>query len=153
VTSSDKLLYQQIHPAKLMVDFGTSFASSWLLWEAHWAYAIIVAFVPSIVITSVLMRFSDLERYRRTSLGVYVAHHMPAKVVGERVVGQLLVWVGAATHVPWLLPFGYFVIVLAWLNGLWAPYPVDQYGCSARNALSTRAISPDQAARNSSPRS
>lgn len=131
MTSSEKVLYQQIHPAKLLTDFGTSFASAWLLWEARWAYAALVALLPSIAVTVALVRFADLERYRRTSLGGYVARHMPARAVGGRIAGQLLVWGGAAAHVPWLLPFGYFVIVLAWLNGLWAPQASERTSSAA----------------------
>lgn len=119
MTPRDKRLYHQIHPLKLLVDFGTSFASTWLLWEARWVPALLVAFLPSIAITACLLRFADLERVRHSWLGSYVTHHMPNKIVAERVAGQLIVWAGAAAHVPWLVPFGYFVIGLAWLNGLW----------------------------------
>lgn len=121
MTSNEKLLYQQIHPVKLLTDFGTSFASAWLLWEAEWAWAAGVALLPSIVVTAWLVRFAELERYQHSFLGQYVQRHMPARIVRERIAGQLIVWIAAATHVPWLVPFGYFVIVLAWLNGLWAP--------------------------------
>jgi hypothetical protein len=123
VTKNDKLLYQQIHPAKLLTDFGTSFASTYLLWEHQWWYAALVAFAPSIVVTVMLMQFADLERLRRTWFGAYVSKYMPGRIVAERSVGQLVAWAGAATHVTWLVPFGYFVIVLAWLNGLWAESP------------------------------
>jgi hypothetical protein len=121
VNANDKLLYQQIHPAKLLTDFGTSFASTYLLWEHQWLYAGLVAFAPSIVVTVLLIRFADLERLRNTWFGAYVSKHMPGRIVAERSVGQLLAWAAAVMHVPWLVPFGYFVIVLAWLNGLWAP--------------------------------
>src|SRR5262245_15364866 len=121
MTSNEKLLYQQIHPAKLLTDFGTSFASTWLLWEARWGYAAIVAFLPSLAVTLWLVRFGDLARYRNSQLGDYVTRYMPQKVVAERIAGQLVVWGAAIVHVIWLIPFGYFVIALAWLNGLWAP--------------------------------
>lgn len=123
MTSRERMLYQQIHPLKLLTDFGTSFASTGLLWQGQWQYALVAAFLPSIAVTVWLMRFADLRRYRDTALGAYVARHMTTRIVAERIAGQLLVWAGAVTHVAWLLPFGYFVIVLAWLNGLWAPAP------------------------------
>mgnify|MGYP003438850147 CR=1 FL=1 len=123
MTRQEKLLFQQIHPWKLWTDFGTSFASTWLLWEARWGSALIVALLPSIAITLWITRFVDLDPYRRSRLGAYLVGHMPPRIVAQRIVGQLLVWVGAASHVLWLVPFGYFVIVLAWLNGLWDPHP------------------------------
>lgn len=122
MTRQEKLLYQQIHPLKLLTDFGSSFASSWLLWEARWWEAAIVGLVPSIAVTAWIARFVELERYRRSWFGAYVAGHMPSKIVAQRIAGQLLVWAAAATHVVWVIPFGYFVIVLAWLNGLWDPH-------------------------------
>jgi hypothetical protein len=121
MTPRDKRLYHQVHPLKLLVDFGTSFASAWLLWQARWLPALLVGFLPSFAITWWLMRFADLERVRRSWFGGYVTRHMPNKIVAERIAGQLLVWGGAIAHIPWLVPFGYFVIVLAWLNGLWDP--------------------------------
>jgi hypothetical protein len=123
MTRSDRMLFHQIHPAKLLTDFGTSFASTWLLWEQHWALWALVAFVPSIVMTGLLLRFANLDALRRSWLGHYVAQHMSRAVVARRIVGQLVVWAAAAAHVPWLIPFGYFIVVWAWLDGLWATSP------------------------------
>jgi hypothetical protein len=119
MTAQERMLYQQIHPAKLLTDFGTSFASTWLLWQAHYATAAIIALLPSIAITLLLMRFADLERLRATHLGGYLTAHMPANIVWSRIFGQLMVWAGALSHVAWLIPLGYFIIIMAWLNGLW----------------------------------
>ena len=139
MTRQEKLLYQQIHPWKLWTDFGTSFASAWLLWEARWGLALIVGLFPSIAITLWITRYVDLEPYRQSRFGAYLVGHMPAKIVTQRIVGQLLVWTGAASHVSWLIPFGYFLIVLAWLNGLWDPQAPAQ--SPERMAARTSAIS------------
>lgn len=50
MTRTQKLLYQQIHPLKLLTDFTTSFASSWLLWTRHWLEAGIVGLSPSVLV-------------------------------------------------------------------------------------------------------
>jgi hypothetical protein len=125
MTPREKRLYHQIHPLKLWVDFGSSFASAWLLWQARWVPALLIAFLPSIAISAGLVRFADLERLRHSWFGSYVTYHMPNKIVAARIAGQLLVWAGAIAHWPWLVPLGYFSIVLAWLNGLWAPQPAQ----------------------------
>jgi hypothetical protein len=113
------MLFHQIHRAKLLTDFGTSFASSWLLWEKHWVSAALVAFLPSMALSAMLVKFADLERLQHTWFGDYVARQMTSRVVWQRIAGQVLAWAGAVAHVSWLIPFGYFVIVLAWLDGLW----------------------------------
>jgi len=125
MTRSDKLLYHQIHPFKLLVDFGTSFASTWLIWEAHWSLAVGVGFLPSIITSAFLVALADLERYRHTALGLYIASHLTPSVTVTRILGQLLMWTGAAVHIPWLLPFGFIVIVFAWLHGLVSPVRRD----------------------------
>jgi hypothetical protein len=121
MTHVEKFLYHQIHPLKLLTDVATSFASSWLLWEAQWARAAVVAFVPSILISALLLWRADLERYKHTLLGRYLATFMTRKVEGIRLGGQVVMWAGAATHVPWLMPLGFMIIVFAWLKGFWAP--------------------------------
>ncbi|HET8933434.1 MAG TPA: hypothetical protein VFN67_08350 [Polyangiales bacterium] len=119
MTSQQRMLYQQIHPAKLLTDFGTSFASTWLLWQAQYTAAAIIGLLPSIAITLWLTSFADLERLRASWFGNYLTAHMPAPIVASRIAGQVVVWGGAIAHVPWLIPLGYFAIILAWLNGLW----------------------------------
>jgi hypothetical protein len=119
MTLREKILYHQIHPAKLLTDCATSFASSWLLWEARWTEAGLVAFLPSITATLILLFFVQLERFRDTPLGHYVHRTMTRKIEAARLAGQVVVWGGAVAHILWIVPVGYFVIVLAWANGLW----------------------------------
>ena len=121
MTWTEKLLYHQIHPAKLLTDVATSFASSWLLWTAHWVTAAVVAFVPSIVVSALLLWRVDLEPLRRTPFGRYVATFMTRKVEAIRLGGQAVMWIGAGTHIPWLLPLGFMIVVFGWLGGLWIP--------------------------------
>ena len=124
MTRRERLLLHQIHPAKLATDVATSFASTWLLWQGEWATAAAVAFVPSMVVTVVLVAWADLDRLRRTPLGRYVSAHMSGRMQAVRSAGQVLMWAGAAVHVLWVVPFGFMVIVWGWLNGLWAPSAV-----------------------------
>lgn len=121
MTRTEKLLYHQIHPLKLLTDFTTSFASCWLLWQAEWALAAAVALAPSIMITAWLVWRADLERFKHTPLGRYLAAYMTRKVEALRLLGQAVMWIGAGAHVPWLMPLGLMIIVYAWLIGMWAP--------------------------------
>jgi hypothetical protein len=125
MTRAERFLYHQIHPVKLLTDVATSFASTWLLWEGRWAAAAVVAFVPSIVVTALVLWLADLERLARTPLGRYVAVVMTGRVTAVRSAGQIVMWVGAAAHVVWLIPLGFLVIVYAWLSGYWRPSLLD----------------------------
>ena len=99
----------------------TSFASTWLLWQARWAAAAIVAFVPSIAVSVLVFWRADLARLSRTPMGRYVATFMSRKVEGIRLGGQAVMWAGAATHILWLVPSGFMIIVFAWMGGLLVP--------------------------------
>lgn len=119
MNAKDRMLYHQIHPLKLLTDFTTSFASSWLLWEARWVPALLVAFVPSIFVSILLVR-TDLDRYAASPFGAYVAAHMTTRATLVRITGQLVMWIGAIAHLPWMLPLGLWIlVVLGWGNGLW----------------------------------
>jgi hypothetical protein len=118
-----RFLYHQIHPAKLATDVATSFASCWLLWQAQWVIAAMVAFVPSLLVSALLLWRADIGRLQHTPFGRYIAAFMTRKVEAIRMAGQVVMWLGAATHIPWLLPFGFMVIVFAWLGGFWLPDP------------------------------
>jgi hypothetical protein len=57
----EKMLYHQIHPLKLLVDWGTMPVSLLLFWKHKPALALLVGFLPSIVATALMMRYADLE--------------------------------------------------------------------------------------------
>jgi hypothetical protein len=121
VTRAERFLVHQIHPLKLLTDVSTSFASSWLLWEARWAEAAAVALAPSVLVSALLLWGADLERYARTPAGRYVVATMTRGGEAIRLVGQAAMWIGAATHLPWLLPLGALIVVYGWAQRLWAP--------------------------------
>lgn len=120
MTRQERLLFHQLHPLKLLTDFTTSFASAWLLWEARWLEAAAVAFLPSFVVTGWLVARADLDGLQRSLMGRYVAEHMTRTATSIRIAGQLVMWVGAAVHVPWLLPLGLMTVIFGWVRGLWA---------------------------------
>jgi hypothetical protein len=120
MTRTEKLLYHQVHPFKLLTDWATSFASSWLLWERMWWQAAAIAFAPSIIVTTAIVSAVDLEPYRHTPIGRYMASFMTRKIEAVRFAGQFVMWGGAVWHVPWLLPLGFLIVAYGWANGLWA---------------------------------
>jgi len=74
----ERLLYHQIHPLELSTDVATPAVVSVLLWHHCWL-AMLVGFVPSIVVTILLARRVDLEPYRRSAVGRHAHAVGPSK--------------------------------------------------------------------------
>jgi hypothetical protein len=68
MTLGDRVLYHQIHPAKLAIDVTTAVGAAALLWQHRLAAALTVGFVPSIVATAILVQWGDLDPYRDSAL-------------------------------------------------------------------------------------
>ena len=117
--SSEKALYQQIHPAKLAADVGGSLLSTYLMWRRRFAWAILAAFVPAVVASVLVIAYADLERRKRSRLGRYMQRYMNRRVEAWRFFGQVVIWVGAWYRVGKLVPIGLAIVVAAWASGLW----------------------------------
>ena len=111
---ADRLLYHQIHPLKLITDFSTAAAATFLLWEHRPFIALIVGFVPSVVVSAVLIRWADLEHYRDSTFGRYVGRFMTRRVEMARLAGLLPLWGGA-----WVRNTAFIGIGVAWILGCW----------------------------------
>jgi hypothetical protein len=114
---AEKMLYHQIHPAKLAVDIASCVASCALLWQHRLALAMAVAWLPSIAATLVVTRL-DLDRQQASALGRYVGRVMTPAVMAERMAGQVVMWLAAYRHDAATMALGAIVIVLAWLAGV-----------------------------------
>ena len=115
----EKVLYHQIHPAKLAADIGSSLVSTYLMWRRRFAWAMLAAFVPAVVASVLVIRYADLEKCKRSPFGRYVGRHMNRRVEAWRFFGQVLVWGGAWYRVGLLLPAGLGIVVAAWASGAW----------------------------------
>lgn len=118
MTSREKFLYHQIHPAKLAVDISTSIVSTYLLWLGDVSLFLAIFLLPSIVATVLVMRFCDLEALKRSGFGRYVARHMTHAIEAIRFGGQILMWISAWERQPWGIALGVLVIIGAWMQGL-----------------------------------
>jgi putative flippase GtrA len=118
---NEKVLYHQIHPAKLLTDWGTLPLALYLFWRHRWRLALIVAFVPSMIASYLLIRCADLEPYKQSRFGQYVARSMTRSMEGVRLVGAGLMMLVAWKRCRWLLPVGLLIILAAWLRGMFLP--------------------------------
>jgi len=110
----ERLLFHQIHPVKLGTDVATAAVSAILLWHHRLAAALAIGFIPSIVVSVVLVRSVDLERYRRSAFGQYVARFMTRRVEVARLAGLIPLWGGA-----WLRSSTFVVLGAVWIVGCW----------------------------------
>jgi hypothetical protein len=117
MTLREKVLYHQIHPAKLATDILAGLASLYFFWNHQLWLGLAVHLVPPIVASALLTRFADLEPLRASPLGQYVGRYMTRTVEGVRLLGDLIMVVGAWMHLWWLIPLGVAVVAAAWLSG------------------------------------
>jgi len=115
----EKVLYHQIHPAKLAADVGGSLVSTYLMWRRRFAWAMFAAFVPAAVASILVIRYADLERRKHSRFGRYVHRYMDWRVDAWRFCGQVVIWVGAWYRVGTLVPIGLAIVVAAWASGVW----------------------------------
>jgi hypothetical protein len=83
----ENVVYHQLHPAKLLTDWGTMPMALYLFWHRRWRLALIVAFVPSILTSYMLIRYADLEAYKQSRFRKYIAGSMTRSMEGVRFVG------------------------------------------------------------------
>lgn len=113
----DKHLYHQIHPLKIVTDAGSAFGSLYPLWHHHLALALLIMMVPPPVVSLLLMRFAELEPYRQSALGRYIAHPMSHAMELTRLAGMTFVAFGAWYQLLWAIAGGCGLILFAWLRG------------------------------------
>ena len=113
----DRERYHQLHPAKLLVDWGTAFAAGGLLWYQRPLAAVAVGFGPSIVVSLIFLfgRLDEaLETIRSRPVAQAIAPRLSVDVSALRFAGLALSWAGCWLHQVWLLPTGVIVIGGAW---------------------------------------
>lgn len=114
----EKKLYHQIHPLKLLTDWMTGGISLFLLWFHQLIIALVVMFVPSIVVSIVIIKYMSLENIKKSSFGNYMQHSMTSGMEIVRFVGFAMMIVGAWFHVMWLIGCGLMIILVGWLRGM-----------------------------------
>ena len=117
---NEKVLYHQIHPAKLAADVSGSIVSTYLMWRRRFAWAMLAAFVPAVAASVLVIRYADLERRKHSRFGRYMHRYMDRRVLDAlRFFGQVVMWVGAWHRVGKLVPAGLAIVVAAWASGVW----------------------------------
>ena len=114
MTTYEKYLYHQVHPLKLLTDWGSGLAALYFFWKQELLLAVLVAVVPPLVISGVLIRFASLEHYATSKRGQYIKTHMTRARELLRLAGYVVMAFAAWYHLPWMILSGLLVILLAW---------------------------------------
>lgn len=117
----ERVLFHQIHPLKLVVDWVSGLVCAWLLWKHRLSAALVVGLIPPVVASAVLMRWANLNQLRESRLGRYVSRHMTRSMEAARLAGMILLGVGAWYHRVVLMVVGVAVILAAWARGKLVP--------------------------------
>lgn len=121
MTFREKQLYHQIHPLKLATDISAEIVSLYLFWKRKLLAGLVVAFLPPVIASALIMRLVDLERYKQSAFGRYIRFYMTPPVVVVRMLGTVVTHVGAWYRQPGLIPIGLLMVLLGWLRGLLLP--------------------------------
>ena len=117
----EKILYHQIHPIKLMTDGMAEVVSLPLFWKHRLRTALVVHFVPPVAASFAVMRWADLEPYRRSAFGRYIARSMTPQMQGLRFLGDLIMAAGAWRRRPLVILAGGGLVLYGWTQGVRTP--------------------------------
>jgi len=122
MTFRERVLYHQVHPVKLMTDVLVTIPAGYLFWQHNLTAAITISLGPPLIVSAgILLSRIDLEHYKRSALGQYLAVYMTSFVEAVRLLGFVVAAIGFWFHNIWLVLVGILIVVLAWLRGLLAP--------------------------------
>lgn len=118
MTLQEKNLYQQIHPARLIADWASGIAACYLFWQNDIWFGVALSFVPSLIVSLLVIRFADLEKIQQSKFGDYFKRTYNKKVDLIRFAG-FVVAAGASwwQNIPGVAA-GFAVILGTWTYGL-----------------------------------
>lgn len=116
----EKQLYHQIHPIKLLTDWVTGIMAFYFLWFHQLFIALIVMFIPSVVVSIVIIKYVNLRDIKHSAFGKYVRMSMTKTMEAVRFAGFAIALFGAWYHMAWLIIAGMIIIFIGWLRGLMA---------------------------------
>jgi hypothetical protein len=118
VSFAERVLYHQIHPAKLFADISTALIAIDLFWRHELAPGLIIAFLPPVLVSAVLLREADLERYRSSAMGAYLRRFLPPWVQAVRLFGVGVAFYAAWHHFTPGVVSGLALVAICWANGI-----------------------------------
>lgn len=120
MNTREKLLYQQIHPLKLLTDWIGAFIASYLIWVHQVMHGLLVGFIPSLIVSALVVRFANLEKLKNSAFGKYISWYMTRRIEAVRLLGLAIWWGTAWYNFAFGEALGIAIIVAAWAGGLFS---------------------------------
>jgi hypothetical protein len=118
MTFAERALYHQIHPAKLFADISTALVGIDLFWRHELVPGLIIALLPPILVSAVLVREANFERYRSSPMGAYLRQFMPPWIQALRLFGVGVAFYAAWYQFPAGVVSGLALVAICWANGI-----------------------------------
>ena len=118
MTFAERALYHQIHPAKLFADIATALVAIDLFSRHALVPGLIIALFPPLLVSAVLVREVNFERYRSSPMGAYLRQFMPPWVQALRLFGVGVAFYAAWYHFPPGVISGLALVAICWANGI-----------------------------------
>jgi hypothetical protein len=118
MTLKEKILFHQVHPAKLATDILAAIVSLYFFWQHDLVVGLVTHFLPPPIASAAVIHFTNLEPYKNCRLGSYLSRYMTPTAQGLRLVGDLITVFAAWYHSPLGIAAGLVLILAAWLYGL-----------------------------------
>jgi hypothetical protein len=114
----ERMLYHQIHPAKLGTDILAEFISLYFFWQHDLVIGLVTHFIPPIIASWVIICFVSLDRQKASKFGHYLARFMSHAVEATLLAGDIAMAEGPWYRSPVLIAGGLLIVVFAWLSGI-----------------------------------
>jgi len=115
----EKILFHQVHPAKLATDIVAALVSFYLFWQHDLVAGLLTHFLPPPVGSALVIRLADLEAYKNSRLGAYLVRYMTPAAQVTRLIGDIIMIVAAWFRSPAAIGGGLIIVLAAWSYGLW----------------------------------
>jgi hypothetical protein len=119
---NERILYHQVHPAKLATDIAAEVMSLYFFWEHELALALLIHIIPPIVASAALIG-KDFAGMRHSRLGHYLARYMTPAAQATRLLGDIITIFAAWWHSMLGIAVGLLIVMGAWSYGLAFPNP------------------------------
>ena len=115
---ADKVLYHQIHPLKLGTDILASLVSFYFFWQHQLLVGLILRLAPPIIASLAVIYAFDLVPQRQSAFGQYLKRTMTHAIEAIRLIGDIVMVLGAWFHSVPLIGVGLAIVVAGWLSGV-----------------------------------